>query len=140
MGWCPLGILCELYAEFNITSMEDREWIEPGWWRDWEVAQSEKNQVHKCECCGQEIDDDAYWESKDINPYEEWEDKDDVSDKDKYIYFQLLGHRYFLPEEVRIWAGLRQKDPIVGLDRMTTLSDIQGLSFEEIADLVEAHL
>jgi hypothetical protein len=46
-----------------------------------------------------------------------------------------------LPERVVAWSGLDAQDPVVAHDEsltsITKLNDLKGLSFEQIADLIE---
>lgn len=55
--------------------------------------------------------------------------------------FQYDGFDSVLPEQVVEWAGLDAQDPIVAHDEdlasITRLNDVKGLSFEQIADLIE---
>ena len=55
--------------------------------------------------------------------------------------FQYSGFDSVLPEQVVEWSGLDAQDPIVAHDAdltsITKLNDLKGLSFEQIADLIE---
>lgn len=55
--------------------------------------------------------------------------------------FQYDGFDSVLPEQVVDWSGLDAQDPIVAHDEdltsITKLNDLTGLSFEQIADLIE---
>lgn len=55
--------------------------------------------------------------------------------------FEYDGFDSVLPEQVVEWSGLDAQDPIVahdeGLTSITKLNDLKGLSFEQIADLIE---
>ncbi len=44
-----------------------------------------------------------------------------------------------LPFSVQLWAGIDGPNPYVGGNHVTTWND-DGASFEELADLIEAHL
>lgn len=59
-----------------------------------------------------------------------------------YISGMPVGE-YVLPYAVREWAGIEEADPFITLgsgevSRISSLNDNQELSFEEIADIVEA--
>ena len=55
--------------------------------------------------------------------------------------FQYDGFYSVLPEQVVEWSGLDAQDPVVAHDEdltsITKLNDLKGLSFEQIADLIE---
>ena len=57
------------------------------------------------------------------------------------MIFEYGGEEAILPEQVVEWSGLDAQDPIVAHDEdltsITKLNDLKGLSFEEIADLIE---
>lgn len=47
----------------------------------------------------------------------------------------------FLPREVQEWAGIDEKNPVVDDgETLTGLNDVEGLSFEEIANIIEEEL
>ena len=55
--------------------------------------------------------------------------------------YRYLGSQTLLPEEVRVWAGLPDCNPIVGTDvrePLTALNDF-GKSFAHIAEQIEEH-
>lgn len=61
-------------------------------------------------------------------------------------YGGMDGSDQFLPESVRLWAGLDQVDPRVSwgdpgnVEPLTYLNDQVRLDFNQIADLIEAQL
>lgn len=57
---------------------------------------------------------------------------------------QYMGEYGTLPEKVRIWAGLNERNPSLIHEGISTditwLNDGRGLSFKKIADLIEEQL
>ena len=45
-----------------------------------------------------------------------------------------------LPFSVQKWAGLNGPNPYIGGDNLAQWNDLRGLSFKELADLIEEHL
>lgn len=45
-----------------------------------------------------------------------------------------------LPEAVLAWAGLDDPDPRIGENDASGWNDVEGKTFTEIADLIDAHL
>ena len=60
--------------------------------------------------------------------------------KTSFEYYKYLGYSTDLPDEVCKWAGLKDSIPMLSDESIWYLNDSLGLSFEEIADLIEKHL
>lgn len=52
---------------------------------------------------------------------------------------RLLEESALLPNKVKEWAGLNLWNPIVNREKLSSLND-EGMSFKEIADLIEQQL
>lgn len=71
----------------------------------------------------------------------EWENGEFFSQENKK---SLLKEESILPEEVKIWAGLEQKNPLVkyqnSLHNIAELNDNIGLDFSDLAILIRLQL
>ena len=140
-GFCPLGVLCDLYSKFEPSS----GWVEPGTVEEWHRAIKETKADKEPKCCpecGQEVDEDEeeYWAGLGVDIDSDCTDEDDLSQKDEQRLFQLNGCRHYLPCGVVAWAGLLDKDPVLDGRTITNVNDIAGLDFDEIADMIEEYL
>jgi len=54
--------------------------------------------------------------------------------------FMYDGKKYYLPTSVRIWAGMRTRDGKIkdSFKSLAQMNDIEGKSFNKIADIIEA--
>lgn len=53
------------------------------------------------------------------------------------------GEEWFLPPKVSYWAGMDKNDPriaVSGYTRVSDLNDDAGMTFEQIADVIEVEL
>ena len=69
----------------------------------------------------------------DISKQGEWRQGDDHHPQ------TYLEQRTYLPAQVQLWAEVRGEDPYTSTKETLSALNDRGLSFEEIADIIEQH-